>query len=310
MSDAYSLTIFRFYRENQVQNFGISAALATPFDENGNLNIAALGYHAKAVLDLGADRITVFGTTGEGPSIGREERLQCLDAIIDCGVVPDQIVVGLGATSIQDLLAQADGAADRGLTCLLVPPPFYFKDIEDAALFEWYSVALKRLSVDMRVILYHIPQVTGIPLSVDLVRRLQVSFPTQVVGIKDSSGSWANTEALLNEKSLAVLVGDERQLAKAASRGCAGAISGLANVVPYRLRQMLDTGTEDAQVNMLVEAVDAYPVTPAIKTLVSLLHADRSWRRVRPPFSATPETALPELHSALSATTRNQLTDL
>lgn len=293
-----------------MQNFGISAALVTPFDENGGLNTQALGFHAKSVLDLGADRITVFGTTGEGASIGRDERLRCLDALLDCDIAPEQIVVGLSATSIQDLRAQADAAADRGLMHLLVPPPFYFKDIEDAALFEWYATALKLFSADVRVILYHIPQVTGIPLSIDLVRRLHDSFPTQVAGIKDSSGSWANTEALLNENSLAVLVGDERQLAKAASRGCAGAISGLANVVPHRLRRMLDTGEDDAHINALVEAVVAYPVTPAIKTLVSFLHADQSWRRVRPPFSTTPETAFPKLHSALSATTRNQISDL
>lgn len=293
-----------------MQNFGISAALVTPFDENGSPDTQALGFHAKAVLGLGADRITVFGTTGEGASIGGDERSQCLDALVDGGITPEQIVVGLSATSIQDLLVQAGAAADRGLMHLLVPPPFYFKEVEDAALFDWYAAALERFSADMRVILYHIPQVTGIPLSVDLVRRLHDSFPAHVAGIKDSSGSWANTEALLNENSLAVLVGDERQLAKAASRGCAGAISGLANVVPHRLRHMLDTGEEDAHVNALVEAVVAYPVTPAVKTLVSFLHADQNWRRVRPPFSTTPETAFPKLHSALSATTKNQVSDL
>ncbi|MEP2762455.1 MAG: dihydrodipicolinate synthase family protein [Hyphomicrobiales bacterium] len=293
-----------------MQNFGISAALVTPFNDRGEVDTQSLVYHAKAVFGLGADSITVFGTTGEGASIGQNERQKCLDALFSKGVDPNKVVVGLCATSVEDLLTQADAATSRGVMQLLMPPPFYFKDVEDNALFDWFSDAVSRLAKDVQVILYHIPQVTGIPLSIDLVQRLQTAFPVQIKGIKDSSGSWSNTVALLNETSLAVLVGDERQLAKASKLGCAGSICGLANVVPLRLRAMLDSGAEDAEINALVEKVVSHPVTPAIKSLVSILHDDKSWRRVRAPFTETPDTVVAEFYPAMSAVTQNELKGL
>ena len=284
-----------------MQDFGISAALVTPFHESGAPDLASLAVHAEAVLTGGADGITLFGTTGEGASIGAVERLRCLDAIGDLDIAPDRIVVGLCATSVEDLLAQAHGAADRGLPRLLVPPPFYYKGIDDTALLEWYSNVFAGLSSETRVILYHIPQVTEVPLSLELVRRLRDRYPSQAVAVKDSSGNWTSSRTLLGEDGLAVLIGDERHLARAARLGCAGSISGLANIVPRQLRQVLDSGLEDPELNALADAVTSVPVTPAVKVLVSETYGDPRWRRVRPPLTPTPGARIPGLLSALSA---------
>ena len=96
------------------------------------------------------------------------------------------------------------------------------------------------------VYLYHIPSMTGVPLSVDLVGRLKTAFPGVVVGVKDSSGDWANTEKLLAaHRDLQILVGDERQLARAVRQGGAGTICGLANLLPGIVRKAAHEGIDD-----------------------------------------------------------------
>jgi 4-hydroxy-tetrahydrodipicolinate synthase len=286
-----------------VQDFGVSAALVTPFRELGTPDLEALAFHAESTLTRGADGITLFGTTGEGASIGAIERQRCLDAIGELDIDADRIVVGLCATSVEDLLAQARAADDRGIARFLLPPPFYYKGIDDASLFEWFANVFTRLSTESETVLYHIPQVTEVPLSLDLVRRLRDAYPSQAVAVKDSSGDWKNTRALLDEEGLAVLVGYERHLARATRLGCVGSISGLANVVPKRVRRVLDSGVADPELDVLVDAVTSIPVTPAVKVLVSVIYGDERWRRVRPPLASTPDEHIPRLASALSAAT-------
>ena len=68
----------------------------------------------------------------------------------------------------------------------------------DDGLFAWYAQVIEAVAdARLRIYLYHIPQVSGTPLSVDLVARLAAAFPGIVAGVKDSAGDWANTQALL-----------------------------------------------------------------------------------------------------------------
>jgi 4-hydroxy-tetrahydrodipicolinate synthase len=152
----------------------------------------------------------------------------------------------------------------------------------------------------LEVIIYHIPQITLVPISPALVHDLQRTYPHQVVAVKDSSGDWDNTVQLLENPDLAVLIGDERHLAKAAPLGCAGAISGMANLFPQRLKQILASGQRDAALFDLVDAVVTQPVTPAIKAIVGQMYGDESWQRVRAPLEQTPQAALLALSKLLS----------
>ena len=103
------------------------------------------------------------------------------------------------------------------------------------------------------VILYHIPQVTAVGLSMALVDRLKKAFPQQVTGVKDSSGDWNNAQALLKQHGeLHILIGDERLLARAMTLGASGAITGLANIAPDLMLPLID-GIEDPGVNAMVE---------------------------------------------------------
>ncbi|TGU05832.1 dihydrodipicolinate synthase family protein, partial [bacterium M00.F.Ca.ET.156.01.1.1] len=97
---------------------------------------------------------------------------------------------------------------------------------------------------------------------VGLVGRLKKAFPGVVTGVKDSSGNWSHTERLLKEHGdLAILIGDERDLAKGVRLGGQGAISGVANFLTQEVRAMAVDGKDDKRVEDLVVELLKFPVT-------------------------------------------------
>jgi 4-hydroxy-tetrahydrodipicolinate synthase len=289
------------------QLFGISAALTTPFRDDLSVDLKRMVAHARALLEEGCASVTLFGTTGEGPSLSRAERAAAQDALIGAGITPDRIVVGLNGVSVEAAVEQAESALVHGIRTFLVPPPYYFKGVSDSGLFSWFSSLLERIAGHgARVILYHIPQVTGIGLSLALVRRLKEAYPETVFGVKDSAGHWPTTEAFLSLSDLAVLVGDERHLAAAARLGGAGAISGMANLFPALLADLIRTGKDNAEMNALVDAIVRLPVTPAVKALVGVKLSEQGWERVRAPLEPTPAADVETLGRLLRGLNRKR----
>ncbi len=282
--------------------FGVSAALVTPFAADGAIDPARAGDHAARLLSEGCDSVTLFGTTGEGASLGLRERAALHDGLLAAGVAPERIVCALAATALETAVDQARAALERGARRLLATPPFYFRGPADDGLFAWYAALIAALGgAGPRLILYHIPQVTGVPLSLALIRRLRDAFGPAILGVKDSSGDWATSRALLDEPDLAVLIGDERLLARAAPLGGAGAISGMANLFPALLARIVAGGAEPAGLAALVDAVCAHPVVPAVKALVAHHRGDPAWARVRAPLLPAPAPVAAALAARLDA---------
>lgn len=271
--------------------FGLSAALTTPFAADGGLDLPRLAEHARWCLANGCGSVTAFGTTGEGTSVALDERLQALGALAAAGLSGADVVCCIAATSVRDAREHGQLAADFGCRGLLLTPPYYFKGVSDEGLFAWFAAVLDGLGTAARgVVLYNIPSVSQVPLSVELVGRLKEAYPGVVTGVKDSSGDWAYTQRLLEAHSdLAILIGDERYLAEGVRRGGQGAISGLANVFPGALLPLARDGQGDERINRIVDEVLKYPVTPAVKALVAHRAGDRAWRNVRTPLVPTPD---------------------
>ncbi len=268
--------------------FGLSCALVTPVADDGRVDLPRLVAHARERLTLGCSSVTAFGTTGEGASIDAASRDAMLAALRDGGLDMERNVVAcICATAAADAIVQLQRAVHYGVRTLLLPPPYYFKGVGDAGLHAWFTPVLAAArAAGQRVILYHIPSVTAVPLSADLIARLRDAFPETVRGVKDSSGDWNYGQALLQRfPDLAILIGDERRLAQAVRMGAGGAISGLANVVPELLLPLANRGQDDARISSLVDVVLRYPVTPAVKELVARTTGEAAWRRTLPPLS-------------------------
>ena len=284
--------------------FGLSVALSTPFTEDRAIDLPRLVAHARQSLADGCTGVTAFGTTGEGASLGLNERQRALGALVGAGIDPKtQLVVGIAASSVEDAVTQARAGLMLGCPSFLLAPPFYFKGAGDEGLFDWFAAVLRVLGPGAStVILYHIPQVTSVGLSIELVGRLKKAFPQQVAGVKDSSGDWNNAQALLKHHGeLHILIGDERLLARAMTLGASGAISGMLNVIPDLMQPLLD-GIEEPRVNAMVEAVLAHPVTAAVKALVGLRRNDPvAWSRMRAPLASLSEADVRKLGATIDA---------
>jgi 4-hydroxy-tetrahydrodipicolinate synthase len=267
---------------------GLNCALSTPFTDDGGIDLDRLVGHARWVLANGCDSLTLFGTTGEGASIDLGGRHRALGALAGAGLdMGRQVVAGVAAATVEDAAAQARAGLDAGCRALLVAPPFYFGDVADDGVHAFFARLFERVGAGLRdVILYHIPGMTRVGLSVELVTRLDRSFPGVVIGVKDSNGDWAATRRRLEtHPHLQVLVGDERQVAQAVRMGGAGTICGLANICPALLRPLAHDGVDDPRVGWIVDAILAHPFMPAIKALIADRLGDPGWTVMRPPLT-------------------------
>lgn len=258
--------------------------MLTPFQEDGGLDLPLFAAHAAWTLDNGADGITPFGTTGEGASIGFDERAQALAALVDAGIPADRMTVGICACALPDAVAQVKQALDFGVARFLLLPPFYFNGLGDGGLYDWHAALFAAADARAQFILYHIPQVTQVPLSLDLVLRLRRDFPDRVIAIKDSSGDWDNARSLLDSGAIPVLTGDERLLHRAAALGGAGSICGMANLAPARMRTLFERQQEDAALSADVSAIVSGPVVPAMKAALAAQTGNAAWTNLRAPL--------------------------
>lgn len=267
--------------------FGLYAAMVTPFLPSGKLDIERATNHAKKIVAEGCDGITLFGTTGEGYGINATERQALLVATRQALPNATPICVGVMSSDISYAAEQALAAYAHGATHLLMAPPFFMKNVDDEGLFHWFSEVFEQIGEALKnVILYHIPGQTAVPLSAGLISRLRAAFPGIITGIKDSSGDWSTTQEYLSAHGdIAILVGDERLLAKAMAHGAQGSICGTANFMPAQLRNIIHDGSDGALVSQIVDLVVSHPVTPAVKVLTSHVNDDPEFKRVRPPLS-------------------------
>ncbi|TIX83157.1 MAG: dihydrodipicolinate synthase family protein, partial [Mesorhizobium sp.] len=251
--------------------FGLSVALTTPFEASGQIAISPMITQTRACLGAGCSSATLFGTTGEGASVGTGERRTVTEAMLAAGIPAHQLVAGVMVDAAEDAAEQARHALQCGVRNILLAPPSYFKNVGEDGLFGWFSAVFAALGPMARgVLLYNIPSVTMVPLPLSLIGRLSAAFPGVVAGIKDSGGDWSYSEALLRAHGdLVILIGDERHLARSVRQGGQGAISGMANFVTGEIRAMAEDGRDDARVESFVLELLKYPVIPAVKVMVA-----------------------------------------
>ena len=280
--------------------FGLGVALVTPFARDGAVDLARLRKHARRVIDEGCASVTLFGTTGEGASLGLAQRASMLEALDDAGVdLATRVLAGVAASSVEDAAAQANQLYDAGGRGILLAPPFYFKGVDDEGVFRWFASVIERCRAPREIVVYHIPQVTGVPVGSSLVGRLKRAFPGVVTAVKDSSGDWSSTERLLAEHAdLHILVGDERLLARAVRHGGSGAINGFANFCARAILPMVERGDEVPGINALVDVLLRHPVTPGVKALVAHRYGDDGFMAVAPPLLPVDASVRAELAAA------------
>ena len=228
---------------------GVIAPVLTPYDADLEPDPVRFVEHAAWLLEDGCTGLAPFGTTGEALSLGLAERRGLLDALIEGGVAPARLMPGAGLCSIPDTVELCRHAVEAGCGGVMVLPPFYFKGVSDDGVFEHMARVIDRVADDrLRVYLYHIPPQAVIGFSVELVGRLIGAWPGTVAGLKDSSGDWSYTAALLAEyPGFRVLSGSETFLLDNLRHGGGGCITATGNVNARRIRAVYDAFTSDVR---------------------------------------------------------------
>ena len=272
--------------------YGVIAPVLTPFGDDGAPDAVRYLAHAKWLLAEGCTGLAPFGTTGEANSLGLEERIGLLDVLVDGGVDPALLMPGTGLCALSDTVTVTRHAVEKGCGGVMMLPPFYYKAVSDDGLFAYYSELIERIGDKrLKIYLYHIPPVAQVGLSVELVGRLIEAYPDTVVGLKDSSGDWNNTKALLDAyPGFTIFPGSEIFLLKGMRNGGAGCITATGNVNARMIRNVYDNWESDRADDLQEEitsvrmTIQARPMIPMLKSIVAHFGNDPGWTNVRPPF--------------------------
>lgn len=283
---------------------GLWCATLTPVTPDGGVDHARFAAHARRLFTQGVDGIAPFGTTGEGQSFSLDERRAGLDALLAADIPARRIVAATGCASLLESIELTRHAVQNGCEACLVLPPFFWKEPADAGLFAWYAELIERVADPrLRVILYHLPQVSAVPLSVDLVVRLAAAFPGTVTGVKDSEGNWAHTAALVAAApQVAIMVGHEPHIPRLLKAGGTGTICGVANVFPALVQALLKadvTAADEARIAAFIDIAFRQPLLPGFKSMMADLTGDDGWLDVRPPLMRLEQGQRDALRTAL-----------
>jgi 4-hydroxy-tetrahydrodipicolinate synthase len=270
---------------------GVLAPVVTPFQRDLSPDPKRLIAHCRWLLERNCG-LAAFGTNSEANSLSVEERLSLLDLLLDAGLDPKRMMPGTGCCALPDTVRLTSHAVAHGVGGVLMLPPFYYKGVSDEGLYRSFSQVIDRVGDDrLRVYLYHFPQMSAVPFSIDLVGRLRDAFPGIVVGMKDSSGDRAHLEAVMRAfPGFGMFAGNETLLLANMRAGGAGCISATANVNPQGIDRLFqrwrneDAEAIQASLNDVRLAVQQFPLVPALKKILSHYSADSEWNRLRPPL--------------------------
>lgn len=291
---------------------GIWAAILTPVDATGAIDVIRWVSHARRLLAQGCHGLAVFGTTGETQAFTVAERRAGLEALLGAGLPAKRLMVGVGCCARGDTLALAAHALGCGCGRLLALPPFFYKGVSDEGLYRAFAEVVDGLADSrLELLLYHFPQASGVPVTAGVIDRLARAYPATLRGLKDSSGDLAHTTGLIRRfPQLAIFAGADGHLLEVLKAGGAGTISAAANLNAAASRHVLDAfaggdmaAAEAGMVKVAAvrKALEGQPLIPALKAVIAHGRGDPEWRRVRPPLVELDDTALAALLASLAA---------
>jgi 4-hydroxy-tetrahydrodipicolinate synthase len=271
---------------------GVNAAVLTAMHPDLSPDLDRMAAHSKWLLANGCNGLGVMGTTGEANSFGLHERKQILEGLIARDVPASVMMPGTGTANIADTVELTKHARDAGCRGVLVLPPFYYKAPSDDGLYAYFSEVINRVGGGIALYLYHFPQQSAVPFSLDLIGRLTKAFPGVVKGVKDSSGDYANMKAMIDafaKDGFEVYSGSDEFVQKILADGGAGCITAASNVnarfggIVYAKRTGPEADAAQAVLNATRKAATSVPLIPGLREIIARSTGDDGWRAIRPP---------------------------
>ncbi len=272
---------------------GVMSPVLTPFNADLTPSAPRFIKHCRWLLDQEVG-LAIFGTNSEANSLSVAEKRTLLEALGEAGLPMEKMVPGTGTCALPDTIELTRHAIQAGCSGVLMLPPFYYKGVSDEGLFRGFAKVIEAVADPrLRIYVYHIPPVSNVPISLKLIERLLAAFPGTIAGVKDSSGDWANTAAMLKEfqpQGFDVFAGTETILLDTMRGGGAGCITATGNVNPtaimrlYKTWRQPDADAQQKALNVTRALFQKLPIIPAMKAAIAWKSGDAEWATVRPPL--------------------------
>jgi 4-hydroxy-tetrahydrodipicolinate synthase len=272
---------------------GVLSPVVTPFKADLSPDTGRFVRQCKWLIANNVG-LAVFGTNSEANSLAAGERMELLEKLVEAGVDPARMMPGTGCCALTDSVRLTAHAVKLGCAGALMLPPFYYKGVSDEGLYRNYAEIVERVGdARLQIYLYHIPQVSQVPISLKLIERLLRAYPKNIAGTKDSSGDWNNTKATLDafaKDGFDVFPGSETFLLAGMRNGGKGCISATANVNPaaihnlYANWQAADADKLQAGLDQVRGVFQKYSMIPAMKRAIAHWSGHADWAAVRPPL--------------------------
>jgi 4-hydroxy-tetrahydrodipicolinate synthase len=273
---------------------GVLSPVVTPFKRDYAPDAERFVRHCRWLLKSGCSGLAVFGTNSEANSLSVPEKRRLLEALVAGGVPAAALMPGTGHNALPDSIELTREAVKLGCGGVLMLPPFYYKGVSDEGLYRNFAEIIERVGDErLQLYLYHIPPVSQVPISLALIERLLSKYPGIVAGVKDSSGDWSNTKAMLDnfsKNNFDVFAGSEEFLLANMRGGGKGCITATGNVNPgpidnvYRNWRSAEADKLQAGITATRKIVQKQPMIPALKATIAAFGNDPQWKTVRPPL--------------------------
>jgi len=273
---------------------GVLSPVVTPFRADYSPDPERFARHCRWLLDNGCSGLAIFGTNSEANSLSVDEKIDLLDHLVASGVPAAKLMPGTGCSALTDSVRLTAHAVKAGCGGVLMLPPFYYKGVPDEGLYRNFAEVIQRVGdARLQLYLYHIPPVSQVPITLALIERLLKAYPGTVAGLKDSSGDWSNTKAVLDQfakSGFEVFPGSEVFLLDGLRNGGVGCITATGNVNPgpidkvYRNWQGPEADQLQANITATRKVVQSVPMIPALKAIIAQYGNDPGFVTVRPPL--------------------------
>ena len=270
-----------------------------PLAPDHKVDLPHLVSHLRTLHAKGARHFVLFGLAGEGPSFSGREKLEAVRHLIGQGFEAKDLALGVSYAALPEAVALIRSAREAGVRHFLVTPPLHVPHPQHAGMARYVIDLLKALAPhDVQVHLHLLHQGSAGDLADAVVADILREVPGGLAGLIDQGGNAPRTQDRLRNFGAELSVGLAHE-----GHWClvhtSGLVSALANVVPQVMAQLMASaqpgqGTKivglkerrpDDRLQELLRVLGELPTVPALKLLLSIMHRDAHWLRVRAPYA-------------------------
>jgi 4-hydroxy-tetrahydrodipicolinate synthase len=216
---------------------GLGIALITPFTETGAVDYDSLKRLLTYQIDNGADFLCILATTGETPTLTKEEKQNIKDLVVDMAGGRLPILMGCGGNNTAAVIEELQTGDFKGIDGVLSVCPYYNKPSQEGLYQHFKAIAS---STKLPVVLYNVPGRTGINMKAETTVRLATDC-ANIVAIKEASGNLEQVDEIIKNKphDFDVISGDDALTYPMVACGAEGVISVIGNALPREFSKMI-----------------------------------------------------------------------